>query len=144
MTSAEASALATRRHVLAREKAAQGLRTAIEAEFGVEGLTPEDAWGAVISAQAILSTRIEEGHASTQAAKLVGGASGMMSTDRTTIQDQRKQTVVIVGDGQAGKYLTELGIGQLSATDVAASSSEEVAHEDAPHEDSTQDEETRI
>ena len=116
--------IANREHALAlveakREKAilaaTDGMQRAIEANTEYSPRTEFDAWGVVIEKQTELAIEPEMGHASTQAAKLVGHAAGMLASDRTTIQDQRKQTVVIVGGDQADAYLEGLGIGSLSA-----------------------------
>ena len=78
-TSEAASMLTHAKHEQAKEKAAEGLLRAVQAnEPGVYN-APVEAWGKVVEKQAELSLAIDTGRDSTQAAKFVGRASGMMA-----------------------------------------------------------------
>ena len=134
--SEHSQALHARKRELAMLSASEGMTRAVQANSEYRPRTEFEAWGVVVEKQTELAITPDMGHASTQAAKLVGQAAGMLSSDRTTIQDQRKQTVVIVGEGQAGSYLSSLGIGQLSAGDGERIASEAPAdHETLADDD---------
>ena len=124
-----------RRRELAMLAAASGMQRAVEANSEYTPMSDFEAWGVIIEKQSELSMAVDMGHASTQAAKLVGHAAGMLASERTTIQDQRKQTVVLVG-GDATGYLSSLGIGQLSAGDGERIANEAPADDDKQVDDS--------
>ena len=104
ITSDNASSLAQRRHQLARERAAEGLQRAVEHGMSIQVAGAEDAWGHVIEKQTELAISPEEGHASTQAAKLVGTATGMMA-DRVAAPAVAIQ--VNISDEIAARYLSD-------------------------------------
>jgi len=99
-----ASAMAKRRHELARERACEGLMRAVEDGMSIQVAGAEDAWGYVIEKQTELAISPEEGRASTGAAKLVGTAAGMTG-------DGEKQIIVAiqvnVSDEIAERYLKD-------------------------------------
>jgi len=104
ITKESASAMATRRHELARERACEGLQRAVEDGMSLQVAGAEDAWGYVIEKQTELAISPEEGRASTGAAKLVGAATGM------TGDSERKTIVAIqvnISDEIAERYLKD-------------------------------------
>ena len=127
--------LNNRRREIAMQAAASGMQRAVAANSEYQPTSDFEAWGAIIGRQTELSMAVDMGHASTQAPKLVGHAAGMLASERTTIQDQRKQTVVLVG-GDATGYLSSLGIGQLSAGDGERIANEAPADDDKQVDDS--------
>ena len=104
ITSETAGPMAQRRHQLARERAAEGLVRGVQDGLSIQVAGAEDAWGYVIEKQTELATSPEEGHASTQAAKLVGTATGMMG-DRASAPTVAIQ--VNISDDIAARYLGE-------------------------------------
>ena len=104
ITKETGSPLALRRHELAREEAAEGLTRAVDKGMSIQVAGAEEAWGHVIEKQTELAISPEEGHASTQAAKLVGTATGMMG-DRASAPTVAIQ--VNISDDIAARYLGE-------------------------------------
>ncbi len=102
ITTETASAMAVRRHEVARDRASEGLIRGVESGLSLQVAGAEDAWGYVIEKQTELATSPEEGHASTQAAKLVGTATGMMG-DRASAPTIAIQ--VNISDDIAARYL---------------------------------------
>ena len=96
------SSNALRRHELAREEAAAGLQRGVDEGMSLQTASAENAWGHVIEAQTELAIAPEKGHASTQAAKLVGTATGMMG-DRASAPTVAIQ--VNISDDIAARYL---------------------------------------
>jgi len=82
ITKDTASALASRRYELARERAREGLQRAVEGGLSLQVAGAEHAWGYVIEKQTELAITPEEGRASTGAAKLVGVATGMTGGEK--------------------------------------------------------------
>ena len=80
ITTESAPGMLLRRDQIAKDKAADGLQRAVDKGLSLQTASVEDAWGYVIEKQTELATSPEEGHASTQAAKLVGTASGMLGS----------------------------------------------------------------
>jgi len=104
ITKETASGMATRRHQLAQDRAAEGLQRAVENGMSISVAGAEDAWGRVIEKQTELAISPEEGRASTQAAKLVGVATGMTG-DKKSVPVVAIQ--VNVSESIAARYLTD-------------------------------------
>ena len=95
---------AQRRDEVAKDKAADGLQRAVDKGMSLQTASAEDAWGYVIEKQTELATSPEEGHASTQAAKLVGTATGMMG-DRASAPTVN--ILINISDDIAATYLND-------------------------------------
>lgn len=93
ITQADASQLQARRHEIAREKAAEGMLRAIRSTEPEPCAEPTDAWGVVVEKQTELAASADT--YSTQAAKFVGDAAGMLAPKQAAISSGGGNTYVL-------------------------------------------------
>ena len=88
----QASALAARRWELYREAAADAVQRASSAT------TPFAGWGVIVERQAVLAADIDKGRSSTEAARFVGSAIGVLGGPKEAEHAQNGANVALPGD----------------------------------------------